>query len=302
MNSPNHRSGIALLHVLLAALFALALTYVVIDQIFPGALNRFRAPEIDQSGDFSRPPGYHNGMTALRQRFTRDQGRVYLSAGPAPEDRFDITDCRIQAVFLEHGLGREHFPALIEPLFIPSSRAELHDDEMVIAVNINNDVRVYPVSQLTKHELVNDVVGGRPIFIAYCVLAELGAVYDRTIGDHTFTFAVSGYTYSHDGVWDARLAFVLWDRDTQSLWWPPVGRAVSGSMIDTPLHVTDPALWSQTTWQQIRDQHPNARVLNELQDHHPPIYWPQYTPGDDQPRATAAEPTIAPRWGDNPDL
>ena len=39
--------------------------------------------------------------------------------------------------------------------------------------------------------------GGVPIFVAYCYLADLGAVYDRRLtSGHTLTFALSGYTYS----------------------------------------------------------------------------------------------------------
>lgn len=38
------------------------------------------------------------------------------------------------------------------------------------------------------------------IFAAYCILANLGAVYGREIA-FPLTFAVSGYTYSDQDVW-----------------------------------------------------------------------------------------------------
>ena len=65
---------------------------------------------------------------------------------------------------------------------------------------------------LRRHEVVNDEVGGTPVFAAYCILADLGAVYDRPQGDHTFTFAVSGYTYADSdtrGGWPARSFEIL---------------------------------------------------------------------------------------------
>jgi hypothetical protein len=146
---------------------------------------------------------------------------------------------------------------------------------------------------------VNDTIAGRPIFAAYCYLAELGAVYDRRYGDHMLTFALSGYTYSDDSIWDGRDAFVLWDRDTESLWWPPVGRAVSGPLIDTPMQLLDEALWAQTTWGQARRRHPDALVLRPGQerDFEPPASWPRL----DTPTgpALAGEAGVPPRWGDN---
>ena len=48
--------------------------------------------------------------------------------------------------------------------------------------------------------MVNGDVVGRLIFAAYCILANLGAVYGREIA-FPLTFAVSGYTYSDQDVW-----------------------------------------------------------------------------------------------------
>jgi len=166
-------------------------------------------------------------------------------------------------------------------------------------LRIGDDLRVYPVPVLRSHEVVNDVVGGRPVFAAYCFLANLGAIYDRRVSNQTLTFAVSGYTYADPATWEGRHAFVLWDRDTESLWWPPVGRAVSGPLIDAPLHVLDETLWSQTTWGQVRDECLEALVLAHEQDYAPPRSWPRL--GTDNATASTP-PRIAPRWGANPDL
>lgn len=55
--------------------------------------------------------------------------------------------------------------------------------------------------------------------------------------------------------------FVFWDRETESTWWPLIGKAVSGSMIDTPLNVYNKENWSQTDWNYIKSNFPSAKVL-----------------------------------------
>lgn len=103
--------------------------------------------------------------------------------------------------------------------------------------------------------------------------------------DHTFTFAVSGYTCGQTNVWGGRQAFVLWDRDTESLWWPTIGTAVSGPMFGAHLKLLDKALWSQTTWGVVKDNFPQVRVLDTGQDFKRPQSWPKYTGPFDRHRS-----------------
>ena len=128
----------------------------------------------------------------------------------------------------------------------------------MLGVHIGTEAKAYPISLLIHHEVVNDTVGGKPVFAAYCVLAKLGAIYDRQLGNHTYTFAVSGYTYADPGIWGGRDAFVLWDRDTESLWLPTIGKAVSGSMTDVPMKLVSKDQWEQTTWGKFKREHPDA--------------------------------------------
>ena len=239
------------------------------------------------------------GFPSLRSVIEKDGLRL-LPGGPDESDHFDITEFRLNSEQLHYGLGRENFPALIEPEFVTATEADewIPDMDKVLAVKIGDEVKVYPVNLLMRHEVVNDVVGGRPIFAAYCVLADLGAVYDRQIGDQTLTYAVSGYTYFDPEVWEGLDAFVLWDRETESLWWPPTGNAVSGPMIDTPMKVLEQELWAQTEWGKVKARYPEAVVLRPGQDFTRPTEWTKLSA---PPKAEPAEPTdaIAPHWGEN---
>lgn len=230
------------------------------------------------------------------------RGETLVLYGGAEEDwHFDVTEFRLQPNQLRFGLGREYFHALIDPEFISSEEADfvLQDNARVLVVGINDDVRVYPVSLLITHEIVNDTVGGHPVFAAYCMLAELGAVYERTIAGREHTFALSGYTYWDDDHWHGLNAFVFWDRETESLWWPVTGVAVSGLMIDTPLKLLAEEYWAQTTWGEIKYRFPHANVLKAGQTMEPPESWPAYSTPPEEPFYPEEPQSIAPFWGDN---
>ncbi len=255
--------------------------------------------------DASRFAGLHGGPPAQQpQRVMERDGRQWLWGGKSPGQHFDVTGWTLNADQLHYGLGREAFPALIEPQFVPvpAARQFMTPPMRVLLVQVGGQTKVYPVDLLIRHEVVNDTVGGTPIFAAYCILADLGAVYDRRIAGHTLTFGVSGYTYFDPAVWDGFDAFLLWDRDTESLWWPPIGVAVAGPMQGQGLPLLDEQYWSQTTWSEIEAHHPDALVLRPGQDLVRPADWPRLDLADAPATQPADAPPIAPRWGRNDSL
>lgn len=228
-------------------------------------------------------------------------GKRFLWGGHDPKEKFDITEFRLNPEQLHYGIGREAFSALIEPAFDSMGDADLwlKDGDRVLVLELGDDVRVYPIELLIGHEIVNDVVNGIPVFAAYCILADLGAIYERTIRGQTFTFGLSGHTYSDADVWDGMQVFVFWDRETESMWWPAIGKGVSGLMIDTPLPLLDESHWSQTDWADAKSRHREAKVLQPGQDFVRPTSWPQLTAEDLEWNDEKNPGKIAPRWGDN---
>lgn len=244
---------------------------------------------------------------STHQRIIEKDGKRYLWGGAEENQHFDITEFRLNPNQLHYGIGRENFPALIEPEFVPAEESEqwpwLDDYQRVLVVKIGDEVKVYPIELLIRHEVVNDVIGGRSIFAAYCILADLGAVYDRHIDGHVLTFALSGYTYAIRNIWGGRDAFVLWDRETESLWWPPIGRAVSGPYIDIPLKILEKNLWAQTTWGKIKDKYSDVKVLKPGQDFERPANWQRLpVPSQKSIPEKLPDDAIAPRWGENQGL
>lgn len=239
----------------------------------------------------------HTLVATAADRVTERDGKRWLFGGNEPGQDFDITEFRLNPDQLKYGLGREHFHALVAPEFGKPGdpRVAVDDRTRVLGIVIREEARAYPIHLLRRHEVVNDTVGGRPIFAAYCVLADLTAAYDREMAGHVYTFAVSGYTYSDPEIWDGLNAFVLWDRDTESLWLPTIGKGVSGPMIDVPMRLTPKNLWNDTTWGEFHKKYPDAVVLKSGQRLNAPPKIPAFTGPFPEKADVEADQSIAPR-------
>ncbi len=219
-----------------------------------------------------RPLAYKN------RKFFEENGRKMLYGGKDSLQNFDISNTELNNKQFHYGIGREAFPALLKPKFttIKSADSLWNDDDRFILAYSGNDVKAYSVKDLTHHEVVNDVLNGEPIMAVYCVLADLGAIYDRQYGDKELTFALSGYTYYDQNVWNGLDGFVLWDRETESLWWPLIDRAVSGKLKGVELLEKDKSHWKDTNWKYIKDNYPNAKILISGQDYKRPKTWQKF--------------------------
>ncbi len=208
-------------------------------------------------------------------KFFESDGRQLLFGGEADRQHFDITNLELAYDQFHYGIGREKFPALLEPAFYSVTEADSvwPDSARFLVAYSGSEVKAYAVDDLTRHEVVNDVLDGQPIMAVYCILADLGAVYRRDYGDKELTFALSGYTYFDPQIWDGLDGFVLWDRETESLWWPLIDKAVSGPLKDVKLRKLDQPKWKDTHWVEIKNEFPTARVLRSGQDYERPKDW-----------------------------
>ncbi len=211
-------------------------------------------------------------------KFFEVNGKKMLYGGKDSIQHFDITGYDLKDEQFHYGIGREHFPAILQPEFITVQEADSvwADDTRFLVAYSGDDIKAYSVKDLTRHEVVNDVLNGKPIMAVYCILADLGAIYERKYGDKELTFALSGYTYYDDEVWDGLDGFVLWDRETESLWWPLIDKAVSGPLKGVQFLEMDKANWKDTTWGVLKKSYPNAKVLKSGQDFERPKSWKRY--------------------------
>ena len=83
----------------------------------------------------------------------------------APRDSSE-SDVSLELVTL---LGFDAIPAILNPSFVSPVEAEqwMDPDEQVLGVSLNGESRAYSINMLSRHEIVNDVVGGAPIAVRW---------------------------------------------------------------------------------------------------------------------------------------
>lgn len=120
------------------------------------------------------------------------------------------------------GPPRDGIPPIDRPKFIASAEADawLKDAEPVIAFAQGGEARAYPLQILTWHEIVNDVVGGKPVTVTFCPLCNTAIAFGRALDGTVYDFGTSGLLR------DSNL--VMWDRQTETLWQQFTGEAIIG--------------------------------------------------------------------------
>ena len=189
-----------------------------------------------------------------------------LSGDGFPEPLID-TDRLLQ------GQVPDGIPAIDTPRFVDAADADewLSDDEPVVILDIDGDVRAYPVQILMWHEIVNDTVGDVPVAISYCPLCNSAVTYERRIEGRLTTFGTSGFLFNS--------ALVMYDRDTESLWTHFDGRAIAGVRTGVALRpISSPLL----AWSDFLAAYPNGQVLDvERTGHNRPYGSNPYVGYDD---------------------
>ena len=154
---------------------------------------------------------------------------------------------------LAQGAGRDAIPAISGPLYwtLEEASAVYTDNVPLVQVNLNGDVRGFPLEILTWHEIVNDTIGGVPVVVTFCPLCNTAIAFESQIGEEVLKFGVSGLLRNSD--------LVMYDRKTESLWQQSSGRAIVGTMVGARLKYV-PA--SVVTVGQLRAAYPDALVMS----------------------------------------
>ncbi|MEE9198850.1 MAG: DUF3179 domain-containing protein, partial [Dehalococcoidia bacterium] len=184
--------------------------------------------------------------------------------------RLDITQVVWGGVLKDDGTGVRSIPALVNPSMITAAQAfYLVGDDRVFGISINGDSRAYPLRILNWHELANDVVGGKPVALAYCTLCGSGILYDATVDGVVHIFRTSGLLYKSNKL--------MYDVGTNTLWNQFTGEPAIGELADSGIKLKRIPI-TLTTWAEWRSIHPDTTVLS-IETGYPRNYAREGNPG-----------------------
>lgn len=141
--------------ILIGALSIVAAVGVVLGVLFSSQ----GSPNQQNMEALSAPNENSNG-----QDLTSQPGTAYAGIGASSSKRIDIAQ---YPEFKPRFISKDIFRPIYDPKFVSAEMADLEDNDFVIGLAINGDARGYPIGPLTRHEMVNDVVGGIPVLITW---------------------------------------------------------------------------------------------------------------------------------------
>ena len=160
---------------------------------------------------------------------------------------------------ISNPMGRDVIPAIDWPIVEIGGGlrwGRIPEESWVVGLNASGVASAYPILLLSKVEIVNDEIGGRPLlvtFTPFVPIEEAIQVYNPILEGRRLTLGTSGYLL------DGRP--LLYDRGTESLWRRDASglRAIAGPLKGAALtrvqHLTP------TSWSSWRVGNPGGRLV-----------------------------------------
>ena len=131
------------------------------------------------------------------------------------------------------------------------SNTWIMDKEPILVLVIGDIAKAYPLKMVIRHEVINEIINDTPVAVTFCPLTLSAAVFNREVNGQTLDFGTSGLVRKSN--------FLIWDRQTETLWQQLTGRAIVGDLNDTQL-TRIPSL--VTSWNDFKESYPNGIVLS----------------------------------------
>lgn len=135
------------------------------------------------------------------------------------------------------------------PIRAVAAATHMRDEDLVFGVSVAGQERAYPWWVAKNYHVVDDVVGGVPVVLAFCEQCSGAAAFRRTLDARVLVFEVAGV---YNGT------IILRDRQTRSLWAPFSGRALEGPLAGRKL---ERVAVSFTRWDEWQARHPRGDVV-----------------------------------------
>ena len=165
---------------------------------------------------------------------------------------FDSSLVHFDEIF-SGGVPRDGIPPIDEPKFTDFAESVqfVAGREPVVALRVNGEARAYPLQILTYHEIVNDVIGGRPVAVTFCPLCNSSVVFDREVFGSVLRFGVSGNLRNSD--------LIMWDDVTETWWQQLTGEGLVGHLAGVNLDFVPSQLIG---FDEFKAAYPNGQVLS----------------------------------------
>ena len=168
------------------------------------------------------------------------------------------------------GPARDHIRSVDAPTFVSPAEAPWSPPGApVLGVVLGGVARAYPVHLMEYHQVVNDVVGGTPVAVSFDPLTSIPRAWKREVDGQVLDFGVSGLLHETQ--------YLLYDRQTESLWAHYTGRAVAGPLAGKQLEAVPIRQEPMGAWAQ---RHTGTQVLErpepkKIDYRHSPyeVYW-----------------------------
>jgi hypothetical protein len=156
------------------------------------------------------------------------------------------------------GPPKDGIPPIDRPKFVSIDQADrwVKGREPVVVVELEDQVRIYPIQILMWHEIVNDQIGQTPVAVTFCPLCNTALAFDRRLDNTILDFGTTGRLRHSD--------LVMYDRQTESWWQQASGEGIVGTYAGrTLMFVPAPLI----NWSLAKEAHPAARVLSRDTGH-----------------------------------
>jgi hypothetical protein len=153
---------------------------------------------------------------------------------------------------VDGGVGKDGIRSIDEPNFTPVDKVDfLEDSDLVILVNYNNILKVYPVKILDYHEVVNDIFADARVTISHCPLTGTSVAWAGKANGLDTDYGVSGLLFNNN--------LILYDRQTDGYWSQMMAQAIFGERVLSNSLII-PAV--ETTWSTFKSTGYSAMVMN----------------------------------------
>ena len=150
------------------------------------------------------------------------------------------------------------FHGVRNPSWLTAATADVHLDphDMVIGLEINGDVRAFPIKWINRPHLVEDTIGGLPILMSYCMLCNSAMAFRSELNGQKLKLIAALQ-------WENNV--ILYDIKTTNMVQQVTGEIIYGPDAGKTLDFYATRIMNWAAW---KTHYPHTKVF-----HYPPQSW-----------------------------